>query len=500
VRFFYEAFRTLKPGLSVMELHGRQSLTKRLVVFKNFTDKPRSVALFCTDIAARGIDFPAVDWVVQVDCPDSVETYIHRVGRTARYTSSGHSVLFLSPSEEKFIERLQTARVAIQSIRPKQNKMLSITGNLSALLAGQQEIKHLAQKAFTSYMRSMQLMKDKEVFNVTKLPLEAFAHSLGLVEAPSLAGAENMDHESNPLRNKKNMTPLERLKEKIRQKKLAKKAAADVAVAHENEAEAAAAQGNNGEDDPELEQEKAKKPGKWERRQRRIARAAGAAKVAVSTEDAGDEALLQPVETERQVQEVPKTKKSVLKMRRNGTAVGNAGKHTYFSEDGGKHASELGLVVQDLGGVEAKDSVGLEADDTDTVENRKGFLKQLAQNLELRRSEDLAADRERVQQRHKMLKRRAEEDDVGVDTGAILGGESSASSQSPSPEASPSPAPKRKLKKRHKAAKEPSESAGAATSRPAARAEAAEIMVSGDDLGALEREALRRLGGGALFA
>lgn len=41
--------------------------------------------LFATDIAARGLDFPTVDWVVQADCPEDVASYIHRVGRTARY-------------------------------------------------------------------------------------------------------------------------------------------------------------------------------------------------------------------------------------------------------------------------------------------------------------------------------------------------------------------------------------------------------------------------------
>ena len=41
--------------------------------------------LFATDIAARGLDFPTVDWVVQADCPEDVPSYIHRVGRTARY-------------------------------------------------------------------------------------------------------------------------------------------------------------------------------------------------------------------------------------------------------------------------------------------------------------------------------------------------------------------------------------------------------------------------------
>ena len=43
--------------------------------------------LFATDIAARGLDFPTVDWVLQVDCPEDVASYIHRVGRTARFIS-----------------------------------------------------------------------------------------------------------------------------------------------------------------------------------------------------------------------------------------------------------------------------------------------------------------------------------------------------------------------------------------------------------------------------
>ena len=52
-----------------------------------------SAVLFATDVAARGLDFPAVDWVVQVDCPDDVATYIHRAGRTARCVRSPRPTL-----------------------------------------------------------------------------------------------------------------------------------------------------------------------------------------------------------------------------------------------------------------------------------------------------------------------------------------------------------------------------------------------------------------------
>ena len=43
-----------------------------------------SGVLFATDLAARGLDFKDVDWVVQVDCPEDADMYIHRVGRSAR--------------------------------------------------------------------------------------------------------------------------------------------------------------------------------------------------------------------------------------------------------------------------------------------------------------------------------------------------------------------------------------------------------------------------------
>ena len=51
--------------------------------------------LFCTDIAARGLDFPSIDWVVQFDCPEDSDTYIHRVGRAGRFRAKGNRLLFL---------------------------------------------------------------------------------------------------------------------------------------------------------------------------------------------------------------------------------------------------------------------------------------------------------------------------------------------------------------------------------------------------------------------
>ncbi len=64
------------------------------------------------------IDFPAVNWVVQVDCPEDASTYIHRVGRTARYEQGGESLLILLPSEEEEMSKQLTERkIPIQKIK-----------------------------------------------------------------------------------------------------------------------------------------------------------------------------------------------------------------------------------------------------------------------------------------------------------------------------------------------------------------------------------------------
>jgi ATP-dependent RNA helicase DDX10/DBP4 len=65
VKFVYEAFKHLRPGIPLKALHGKMKQPKRMGVFQEFCESKAAV-LFATDIAARGLDFPSVDWVVQV--------------------------------------------------------------------------------------------------------------------------------------------------------------------------------------------------------------------------------------------------------------------------------------------------------------------------------------------------------------------------------------------------------------------------------------------------
>nr|XP_009682113.1 PREDICTED: probable ATP-dependent RNA helicase DDX10 [Struthio camelus australis] len=184
VQYLFRVFCKLQPGVPVLALHGKQHQMKRMEVYNCFVRKKAAV-LFATDIAARGLDFPAVNWVIQFDCPEDANTYIHRVGRTARYKEGGEALLVLLPSEEKgMVEQLAQRKVPVNEIKINPEKLTDIQKRMQAFLAQDQELKERAQRCFVSYLRSIYLMKNKEVFDVFKLPLAEYALSLGLAVAP----------------------------------------------------------------------------------------------------------------------------------------------------------------------------------------------------------------------------------------------------------------------------------------------------------------------------
>ena len=186
VKYVYEVFRRLRPGVPLMSLYGRQKQMKRVGIYNDFCKKKAAV-LLCTDIAARGLDFPAVHWVVQLDCPEDANTYIHRVGRTARYEKDGKALLFLLPSEEEgMLEALQAKKIPIEEIRVNPKKMTSIQRKLESFCAQDSEMKHWAQRSFICYIRSIHLQSNKEIFNVHKLPTTEYANSLGLAQPPRI--------------------------------------------------------------------------------------------------------------------------------------------------------------------------------------------------------------------------------------------------------------------------------------------------------------------------
>ncbi|CAL8237001.1 unnamed protein product [Arctogadus glacialis] len=164
VRFSYEALRKFKLGFPLFELQGRQKQNKRMALFYTFQEK-RYATLLTTNIAARGLDFPSVDWVIQVDVPEDLPTYVHRVGRTARYHAEGKSLLFVTPEETAFLDQLKDKGVLLQRLQQNPDKLQSIRQSLQSFLTEDVELKYLAQRAFIAYTRFVHNAPDKHVFD-----------------------------------------------------------------------------------------------------------------------------------------------------------------------------------------------------------------------------------------------------------------------------------------------------------------------------------------------
>lgn len=161
-------------------------------IYESFCRKSNAV-LFATDLAARGLDFPEVNWVVQADCPEDAATYIHRVGRTARYQSGGQSLLLLLPSERNsMLQQLEDAKIPITDMKINTNTLQNPIRKLEAFLARDVQLKETAQRAFVSYAKSVYLMKDKSVFDIRSLDTDKYAHSLGLAVPPRIRFLQRM--------------------------------------------------------------------------------------------------------------------------------------------------------------------------------------------------------------------------------------------------------------------------------------------------------------------
>ena len=136
----------MHPGVPLLHLYGKQKQTTRLQTFDRFT-KMQHAVLLATDIAARGLDFPSIDWVVQLDAPEDAETYVHRVGRTARYESNGKGLLILLPSEENgLIAALRTKGIDVEKTKIRTSKTQSIENQLQNIMFQDPEVKYLGQR------------------------------------------------------------------------------------------------------------------------------------------------------------------------------------------------------------------------------------------------------------------------------------------------------------------------------------------------------------------
>ncbi|CAL7933028.1 unnamed protein product [Xylocopa violacea] len=196
VKYHHELLNYI--DLPVLSIHGKQKQTKRTTTFFQFCNASSGI-LLCTDVAARGLDIPAVDWIVQYDPPDDPKEYIHRVGRTARGEgSSGHALLILRPEELGFLRYLKQARVPVNEFDFSWNKIADIQLQLEKLISKNYFLNMSAKEAFKSYVRAYDSHYLKQIFDIETLDLAKVAKSFGFLVPPAVDLKVGVSKNSRP--------------------------------------------------------------------------------------------------------------------------------------------------------------------------------------------------------------------------------------------------------------------------------------------------------------
>jgi len=191
-----------KSTQKVFQLQGGQNQQERFETYKKFQLISNGV-LFCTDVAARGLDIKNVDWIVQFSCPQEIGDYCHKVGRTARIGQQGSSLMFLQPSEKDYLEKLSAQSIilseytldnllkdSLDSFSSKkmkiEDKATEIQNFVEETLVKDRMQHKLAVAAYFSFIQSYSTYPSvmKGIFHPKKLHLGHTAKSFGLREAP----------------------------------------------------------------------------------------------------------------------------------------------------------------------------------------------------------------------------------------------------------------------------------------------------------------------------
>merc|ERR1719221_500637 len=153
--------------------------------------------LLSTDLAARGIDIEAVNWVVQFNAPMEPDAFVHRIGRTARAGQTGRSLIMLQPHEDSYVPFLKQRGIILEDMSEVEGfNAVSASEAEQADKAALQRIRRAvetdrammlkASRAFVSFLRSYQEHQLPYIFPFKGLDLGALATGFCLLRMPRM--------------------------------------------------------------------------------------------------------------------------------------------------------------------------------------------------------------------------------------------------------------------------------------------------------------------------
>lgn len=169
---------------NLIALHGKMKQTARDKALASFTSLSSGI-LLCTDVAARGLDIPGVDCIVQYDTPQDPNVFVHRVGRTARMGRQGSAIVFLLPKEEAYVEFLRIRRVPLQE-RTCPDDVSDVIPQIRSAAKKDRDIMEKGMRAFVSYIRAYKEHHCSYIFRWKELEIGKLGMGFGLLQLPAM--------------------------------------------------------------------------------------------------------------------------------------------------------------------------------------------------------------------------------------------------------------------------------------------------------------------------
>lgn len=169
---------------NLIPLWGKMKQTARDKALDKFRSLSSGV-LLCTDVAARGLDIPGVDFVIQYDPPQDPNVFIHRVGRTARMGREGDSIIFLMPKEEGYVEYLRVKRVHVQE-RELSEDASDVVPQIRSEAKKDRDVMEKGLRAFVSYVRGYKEHHCSYIFRWKDLEIGKLCMGFGLLKLPAM--------------------------------------------------------------------------------------------------------------------------------------------------------------------------------------------------------------------------------------------------------------------------------------------------------------------------
>ncbi|RUS77792.1 hypothetical protein EGW08_014456 [Elysia chlorotica] len=225
VDYFSKCLEIILKKIQIFAIHSKMK-SKRNHIFSTFR-KQKSGVLICTDVMARGVDIPEVNWVIQYDPPSSASAFVHRCGRTARIGNTGNALVMLLPSEDAYVKFIEiNQRVPLQEL-PKVEEAPEMCTVLQTLAINDRAVYEKGVRAFVSYIQSYVKHECNMILRLKDLDFGKLAQGFGLLhlpKMPELKGKRVVNFE--PIEVDLSTIPFkDKAREKLRQEKAESEAA-----------------------------------------------------------------------------------------------------------------------------------------------------------------------------------------------------------------------------------------------------------------------------------